>query len=125
MDQTRKALLAQGTYYVATGIAPFVSRRGFEAITGPKREWWLVQTAGVLVTAVGAGLLGAAVRDRVTPELVAIATGCAAGLATIDVVYVARGRIAPTYLGDAAIKIAFIAGQAAGKRTHGLLTRPQ
>jgi hypothetical protein len=112
VDRIRKALLAQGAYYVATGVAPFVSRRAFEAVTGPKREWWLVETVGVLVTAVGGGLVAAAARDRVTPELLAIATGCAGGLAAIDVVYVARGRIAPTYLADAAVQIALIAGQA-------------
>src|SRR5215207_3601886 len=98
LERTRPVLAAQGAYYVATGVAPFVSRRGFEAVTGPKREWWLVETVGVLVTAVGAGLIAAAARDRVTPELVAIAAGCAGGLAAIDVVYVARGRIAPAYL---------------------------
>ena len=60
----RTALLAQGAYYVATGVAPFLSRRAFEAITGPKKEWWLVETVGVLVTAVGGGMLVAASRDR-------------------------------------------------------------
>ena len=112
MDRIRKALLAQGAYYVATGVAPFVSRRAFEAVTGPKREWWLVETVGVLVTAVGGGLIAAAARDRVTPELLAIAAGCAGGLAAIDIVYVARHRIAPTYLADAAIQIALLAGHA-------------
>jgi hypothetical protein len=111
VDRTRKALLAQGAYYVATGVAPFVSRRAFEAVTGPKREWWLVETVGVLVTAVGGGLIGAAARDRLTPELLTIAAGCAGGLAAIDVVYVARRRIAPTYLADAAIQLALLAGQ--------------
>src|SRR5215212_7094114 len=100
VGRNRKALLAQGAYYVATGVAPFVSRRAFEAVTGPKKEWWLVETVGVLVTAVGGGILVAAGRDRVTPELVAIAIGCAGGLAAIDVVHVSRGRIAPTYLLD-------------------------
>jgi hypothetical protein len=112
MDRVRGTLLAQGAYYVATGVAPFVSRRAFAAVTGPKREWWLVETVGVLVTAVGAGLIGAAARDRVTPELLTIAGGCAAGLAGIDIVYVARRRIKPTYLGDAAIQVALLAGQA-------------
>ena len=112
VDRIRKVLLAQGAYYVATGVAPFVSRSAFEAVTGPKREWWLVETVGVLVTAVGAGLIAAAARGRVTPELHTIATGCASGLAAIDVVYVARRRIAPTYLADAAIQIALLAGQA-------------
>jgi hypothetical protein len=109
MERTRQALLAQGIYYVATGVAPFVSRRAFEAVTGPKREWWLVQTVGLVVTAVGAGLLQAVANDRVTPELETIATGCAASLAGIDVVYVARGRIAPTYLADAAVQLALLA----------------
>jgi len=94
---------------VATGVAPFVSRRAFEAVTGPKREWWLVQTVGIAVTAVGAGVLSAAARDRVTPEVKGIATGCAAGLAAIDVVYVRRRRIAPTYLADAAVQAGLMA----------------
>jgi hypothetical protein len=112
MPRSRSTVLAQGAYYVATGVAPFVSRRAFEAVTGPKREWWLVETVGVLVTAVGGGLIGAAARDRLTPELLAIAAGCAGGLAAIDVVYVARRRIAPTYLADAAVQIALLAGHA-------------
>src|SRR3954469_8286975 len=117
MDQTRKAIAAQGAYYVATGVAPFVSRRAFEAVTGPKREWWLVETVGVVVTAVGAGLVGAAAFDRVTPEIERIATGCALGLAGIDVVYVARKRIAPTYLADAAVELALVAASASGRRS--------
>jgi hypothetical protein len=108
----RGAVAAQGAYYVATGMAPFVSRRAFEAVTGRKREWWLVQTVGVLVTAVGGGLLAAAARDRVTPELAGIASGCAVGLAAIDVVHVARGRIKPTYLLDAGAQAALLAGLA-------------
>jgi len=111
MDRTRKALLAQGAYFVATGVAPFVSRRAFEAITGPKREWWLVQSVGLVVTAVGAGLVGAVAFDRVTPEIELIATGSALGLAGIDVVYVARGRIAPSYLADAAVELALVAAR--------------
>ena len=111
MDRARRALLAQGGYFVATGVAPFVSRRAFEAVTGPKREWWLVQTVGGVVTAVGAGIASAALRDRVTPEIRAIALGSAGALAAIDVVHVARGRIAPTYLLDAAVEIGLIAAQ--------------
>ena len=111
MDSARRALLGQGAYYLATGAAPFLSRRAFEAVTGPKREWWLVQTVGGIVTAVGAGITSAALRDRVTPEIVAIAAGSAGSLAAIDVVHVARRRIAPTYLLDAAVEIGFLAAQ--------------
>jgi hypothetical protein len=117
----KTVLTAQGGYYVATGVAPFISRRAFEAVTGPKTEWWLVQTVGALVTVVGAALISGARSGRVTPELCGIAAGCAAGLAGIDVVYVARRRIAPTYLLDAAAQLAALAGLASTART----VRPQ
>ena len=116
MERTRQVMLAQGGYYVATGVLPFVSRRAFETLTGPKREWWLVETVGAVVAVVGAGIAGAAARDRVTPELKWIALGCAGALAAIDVVYVARRRIAPTYLVDAALQLSLVAGQTAAPR---------
>jgi hypothetical protein len=109
-------LAAQGGYYVATGIVPFVSRRAFEAMTGPKLEWWLVQTVAVLVTSIGGALLAGAARREVTPELVSLAYGSAAGLAAIDVVYVARRRISPSYLVDAAVEIALLGGLATARQ---------
>jgi hypothetical protein len=105
-------LLAQGGYYAATGIAPFVSRKAFEAVTGPKRDWWLVQTVGAVVTAVGAGLIAAGARRQPTPEVVGIAAGCAAGLGAIDVYHAASGRIARSYLLDAACQYAALAALA-------------
>jgi hypothetical protein len=103
-----EVLIAQGAYYAATGISPFVSRRAFEAVTGPKTEWWLVQTVGGLVGAVGAGLLGAGLNRRATPDVLGIAGGCAATLVAIDVVHVARGRISPVYLLDAVAELALL-----------------
>jgi hypothetical protein len=111
-----RVLAAQAAYFVATGVAPFVSRRLFEAVTGPKREWWLVQTFGGVVTAVGAGIGVAVARRRVTPEIVGIAAGSAAVLAVADVWFVARGRIRPTYLLDAAAEAALLAGLARASR---------
>src|SRR5215217_2800310 len=112
----RNVLLAQSAYYLATGVAPFVSRRLFERVTGPKREWWLVKTTGVLVTVIGAGTLSAVMRDRTTPEVVGIAAGCAGGLAAIDTVYALRRRISPIYLADAVIQLAALAGSPAFQR---------
>lgn len=73
----------------------FLSRRAFEAVTGPKLERWLVLTVGTQVTAVGLALGRAAHRDRVTGELRLLGAGAAAELAAIDLVYVARRRISP------------------------------
>jgi hypothetical protein len=107
-SEGRAALLTQGGYYVATGLAPFASRRAFEFVTGPKRDWWLVQTVGALVTVVGVALIAGAQRRECGPELIGIAAGSAAALAGIDIVYVVKGDIAPAYLLDAALELAFL-----------------
>jgi hypothetical protein len=109
LGDERTALTVQGGYYILTGVAPFLSRRAFEAVTGPKTEWWLVETVGAIVTTVGAALLSGARSGRITPELRGLAAGCAASLAAIDTVYVARRRIAPTYLLDAVAQLAVLA----------------
>jgi hypothetical protein len=116
VPEPRQVLLAQGGYYVVTGVAPFFSRRLFETVTGRKREWWLVKTTGILVTAIGAGLISGVSRDRATPELVGMAAGAAGGLATIDIVYALRGRISPVYLADAVLQLAALAGSPAFRR---------
>lgn len=108
--------IGQGLFYLATGVWPLVSIRSFERVTGPKADRWLVKTAGVLITAIGATLLSAGRRGRLTPEIPLLAVGSAAGLTTIDVVYVTKGRIAPVYLLDAAAEIALIAAWAVAYR---------
>jgi hypothetical protein len=115
-EDTRRVLFAHGGYYVATGVLPFVSRRLFAAATGPKREWWLVETVGGLVTVVGAAVIAAAIRGEPPPEVIGTAVGSAATLAAIDVVYVAKGRIAPTYLVDAGVQVGLIAALGVSRR---------
>jgi hypothetical protein len=112
----RAVAAAQAAYYLPTAIAPFLSRRAFESVTGPKTEWWLVLTVGTLVGAEGVVFGGAAARRAVTPEIKLLGAGSAAGLAAIDVIYVARKRIAPTYLLDAAIQLVLIAGWVTARR---------
>ena len=94
--------VAQGVFYVGTGVWPLLSRRSFEAVTGRKTDWWLVQTVGVLVTVIGATLAGAGAAGRAGPDLRRLGAGAAIGLAAIDVVHAARGRISKVYLLDAA-----------------------
>jgi hypothetical protein len=116
VPEPRQVLLVQGGYYVLTGVAPFFSRRLFETVTGRKREWWLVKTTGILVTAIGAGLISGVVRERQTPELIGMAAGAAGGLAAIDIVYALRGRISPVYLADAVLQLGALAGSPAVRR---------
>ncbi len=105
---------AQAALYVSTGVWPLVHRRSFERVTGPKTDFWLAQTVGVTVVAVGLGLAHAATRrQRIPSELRTVAVTSAAGLALIDAVFVTRGRISTIYLLDAAAEGALVAAWAA------------
>lgn len=83
--------------------------RSFEAVSGPKTDKWLVKTVGVLVSVIGATLWIGGTRGCIGPELKLLATGSAAGLTAIDVVYGVKGRISPIYLLDAALETAIVA----------------
>jgi hypothetical protein len=102
--------LVQAGYYLVTGIWPLVSIETFERVTGPKVDRWLVKTVGALVTAIGAALGVAAARPALSVELRLLALLSAGGLAAIDLVYVARRRIAPVYLLDAVLQLTLTAG---------------
>ncbi len=104
----RGLAIAQGLYYVATGVWPLVSIDTFMAVTGPKVDLWLVKTVGVLITVVGGVLLLGGIRRRVAVELWLLALGAATGLAAIDTIYVSLGRIPKIYLADAAVEILLI-----------------
>jgi hypothetical protein len=108
-------LVCQGLYYAATGIWPLLDRRTFQAVTGPKADFWLVETVGALVAVVGGTLVVAGVRGEAGPEIRLLATGSAGVLATIDIAYAARGRIPRVYLLDAALELGFVSWHIAAK----------
>lgn len=112
----RKLALAHSGFYLLTGVWPMLSPKTFQAVTGPKVDFWLVNTAGALIAAIGAALGLAALHRRVTPEIKLLAIGSALGLTAIDVIYVARRRISPVYLLDAAAETALIAAWVAAGR---------
>ena len=108
-------LRIQAVYYLVTGIWPILHLRSFYALTGPKREGWLVQTFGLLVGAIGVLLLPrrAGGERRIQEQL---ASSTALALAAAELVFVARGRIRPIYLLDAAAQVALTASIAARSR---------
>ena len=105
--------VAQGAFYVATGVWPLLHMRSFEAVTGEKTDDWLVETVGALLTVSGAVMMMAGLRRRVTPEIALLAAGSAAALTAIDVIYTARRVIRPVYLADAAVEVGLIGAWAA------------
>ncbi len=102
--------LSHSLYYLITGIWPLVGPRSFQAVTGPKVDFWLAQTVGVLTTVIGTVIAAAGLRRRVSTEVVGLAVGASAGLAAIDVVFVARKRIRKIYLADALLDGLLCAG---------------
>jgi hypothetical protein len=98
----RAVLAWQGLYFVATGLWGLVSLRSFMAVTGPKTDTWLVRTVSVLVVAIGSVLLLGARRRDPAREVDLLALGSGFGLAAVEVITVAKGRIRPVYLLDAA-----------------------
>jgi hypothetical protein len=109
----------QGCYFLLTGIWPLVDIHSFQWVTGPKTDHlvtgregdhWLVMTVAVLVVAVSISLLVSAWNCRRTLEVSLLAVASAAGLLSIDLVYVARGVISPVYLLDATLEVLVLLG---------------
>jgi|SRR5579884_429096 len=105
---TRFPPLAQGLYYVLTGLWPLVALATYQQATGHEGDVWVLQAVGVLVLAVGATLCLAAYRGQGTPEVLVLAFGCALGMAAVDVNLVYRG-LSAFYLVDAALEVGLVA----------------
>lgn len=102
-------LLAQGGYFVLTGVWPLLHMKSFLAVTGPKTDLWLVRMVALLALAVGLALL-VALREPRSLVAATLAIGSALSFLAIDVVYVAKKTIGPIYLGDAAVEVVFLLG---------------
>jgi hypothetical protein len=101
--------MAQGLFYLGTGLWPILHYGSFAWVTGPKKEPWLVKTTGALITAVGAALLVGSADGRSDASLRTLAIGSALALGLADVIFTAQGRISPVYLGDALVEAGLVA----------------
>lgn len=100
---------AHGAFNVASGLWPLLHRRSFEAVLGPKQDYWLATTVGLLLVGNGsAQLLSASSADGLSSAR-RIGAATAAALAGVDVVNVSRRRIRWTYLLDAAAQLGWLA----------------
>jgi hypothetical protein len=106
----RYVVWIQGVYYLLMGLWPILSISGFEAVTGPKTEVWLVKTVGLLLIVVGFVLIIAAYRRQIRFEMAILGIGSALALTVIELVYVTTGVISPVYLLDAFVQILMVAG---------------
>lgn len=100
--------LAQGTYFLATGLWPILHRRSFEAVAGTKVDGWLMKTFGALVASVGYALMVGAVEAPRSRTLRALGIGSATALALADGIYATKGRIPRVYFADMLVEAAIV-----------------
>lgn len=106
-------------FFVIGAVWPLLSGKTFQMVTGKKKDMWLVKTVALLLGVIGVVIGRAGMKERITPEIVQLAVGSSASLTVIDVVNVARRRISPVYLLDAAANVTLIFGWLAASRTRG------
>jgi hypothetical protein len=99
----------QGGYYLATGLWPLIHMKSFLAVTGPKKDLWLVRTVGILVSCMGGHLLQCARSQPAAQNARSLAVSAAIGLGAVDTWYSARRVISPVYLLDSAAEAVLIA----------------
>lgn len=99
---------AQGAYYFASGAWPLLAPRSFQFVTGPKFEFWLVETVGLTLVIVGAVLLLAGRARRVTREIALLGAGLAAALGSIDIWCVLEPHTTRAYWIDAAVQFGLL-----------------
>lgn len=99
---SRRIFWVQGIYFLVTGVWPLIDLSSFQAVTGPKRDLWLVQTVGALIAVVGASLCAAGTARSLNLANYVLAVGSALALLFVDIIFTASGTIPPIYLLDGA-----------------------
>ena len=118
ISRGRKVALAQGMFYVTTGLWPLIHMGSFERVLGSKHDHWLVRTVSSLLIANGVAQMA----TEATPVGVAAARrfglGTAVSLTFIDLRYSIPGRISRMYLVDVLIESGWILAWARVPRRH-------
>ncbi|MDG9720451.1 hypothetical protein [Streptomyces sp. DH24] len=100
--------VAHGAFNIVGGLWPLLHLRSFEWVFGPKTDVWLQMTTGGLLASAGVAQLAAAGDAQGPGHARRIGLGTALTLLAVDLVYVPKGRIRPTYLLDAAMQTGWI-----------------
>jgi hypothetical protein len=103
----RSTLWVQGIYTTLTALWGLIDIDSFMAVTGPKRDIWLVKTVSAILLAIGLSfIMQAFIRSNALPVIV-LALISSMGLAFIDSYYAINKVISKIYLGDAVLQILF------------------
>lgn len=100
----------QATYILVTAVWPIIDIESFMAITGPKRDVWLVKTVGALLIPVACTMYyHLFIRSDHRPVIV-LATLTSLAFVVIDFYYALNDVISNVYLLDGLIELIFLIG---------------
>jgi hypothetical protein len=120
--------LAHGAYLLAAGVWPVLHLRSFAKVTGPKPEGWLSKGVGMSWANLGAALVAAGARGKVSQELRLVAASTALSVAGMDFWYAGvRRRISPVFLVNGLVELGFAAAWVASelRERSALRRRPE
>jgi hypothetical protein len=107
----------QGIYYVVSGAWPLLHFPSFEAVTGPKRDRWLVRTVGLLAAVIGLTLVRHPRRSGEQGDL------AAAAFAVADLHALGSGQRL-TFLADVAVEIGIVGARRAARYRRDVSNEP-
>ena len=116
MDHETQSRLKPWAWYTAgahvfIGCAwPLLGNKSYQKIMGHKEDMWLMTATSLVFGVTGTSIARAAATDRITPEIAQIAIGASLAVAGTEIVNVARRRIPPTNLLDAAGHLSIAGG---------------
>ena len=108
-SRVERLAAAHAIFLIGFGAWPNVHMRSFEAVTGKKREPWLVRAVGLLLVTSGSALALARREGRPAASTRLLATGVSTSLGAISLTYASARRISPVYFVDAALHAGFVA----------------
>ncbi|HEU5147040.1 MAG TPA: hypothetical protein VFT90_10005 [Chryseosolibacter sp.] len=104
----RILIWSQATYTMITAIWPLIDIDSFMAVTGPKRDIWLVKTVGALLIPVAACLFSYLFVDTDRRPAIILGGLTAFAFLCIDSYYAINDIISDIYLADGAVELIFL-----------------
>jgi len=108
MQKVKIFPLIQAAYFFVTAVWPLIDITSFLAVTGYKREVWLVKTVGVLLLPYCLILLHLAFSDKKNFIMAIAIILCCLSLAIVEIYYYFKGVIKWVYCIDGGLQLVFM-----------------
>lgn len=104
---TRYLIIGHGLYLLVGGLWPLLYMQGFEAVTGPKVEHFLVRSIALILLLTAANLFTQLDKPRVEQSATVMAAGVSLILGLVGIISAAGGWVWPIYFIDGGVHTLF------------------